>query len=344
MIAKPDTYKAVAASVENWFYEFAREFPWRNEDTPWGRLVCEIMAQQTQISRVAKRWPQMMERFPTPEQMAKSDEQDVLSIWQGLGYYRRAKYLKAAAEMIVAEFDGEVPSDVDSLLKLPGVGKYTAGAIASIAFEERVPIVDGNVHRVLCRLANKLGKPIPDAWTWDQAKLLVESSHKPNICNEGLMELGATICTPTSPACSGCPIADYCQAYKCGTQDKVPAARKAKPKKHLHHHAVVLTCKGKIALEQRASTGLWASMWQVPTIESTRKMTSTQVAKKLGLPPKLSRLGFFDHTLTHRVISFCVFRCEIDCDERFEWHEINSLDAVPLANAQRKVLAVHCPT
>jgi len=310
--------------------------------TPWGRLVCEFMAQQTQIARVAERWPLMMDKFPTPNSMATQDLQVVLAIWQGLGYYRRASYLKRTAEMIVEKFGGEVPSSIESLLQLPGVGKYTAGAIASIAFGEKEPIVDGNVHRVLCRLSDKGDSCAPCVWSWKKADIFVQSCNDPSIFNEGLMELGATICTSKSPRCEACPVRAHCESWKSGTQNEIPSSRTLKSKKRIHHHAVVLTCNNEVALEQRDADGLWGGMWQVPTVESTKEMLISTVAKTLGIDGTLIPIGSFKHILTHRVVEFNVYSCEIEREARFKWYSIDALDDIPLASAQRKVLAVHC--
>jgi len=300
------------------------------------------MAQQTQIARVAERWPSMMKQFPTPTSMSMQDEQEVLKHWQGLGYYRRAKQLKATADMIVKEFGREVPCSLESLMQLPGVGRYTAGAVASIAFNERVPIVDGNVHRVLCRLTNKSNTPLPCGWSWDGAEQLVAVAARPDLCNEGLMELGATVCLPRSPKCEMCPLRDDCLAFKKGAQGDVPTPTKQKPRKRLHHHAVVMTCKGEYAFEQRSDTGIWASMWQVPTVECKNKMEIAQIAKELQIHDSIKLIGSFTHILTHRIVEFRVFACEIDRDKRFQWHAMDSIDRIPLASAQRKVLEVHC--
>lgn len=328
--------------IQKWFKNSARPFPWRYASTPWGRLVSEFMAQQTQIERVAERWPQMMVRFPTPESMADGLEQDVLSLWQGLGYYRRANYLKATSEMITNEFNGKVPSDLASLLKLPGVGKYTAGAIASIAFGKREPIVDGNVHRVFCRLWNKKDEPVSSKWTWEMAEQLVNACSKPQVFNEGLMEFGATICTPKSPSCDTCPLNQYCDAFNNGTQHEIPTPKKIPEKKRVHHYAVIIEHGEDIAFEQRGEKGLWAGMWQVPTIESTRTLNVTQVSKRLGLNNELHQVGEFEHILSHRIISFTVFSCRGTSDSRFSWINRDALDELPLASAQRKVLEVHC--
>lgn len=332
----------IVDAIESWFKTSARVFPWREWSTPWGRLVCEFMAQQTQIARVAERWPSMMRQFPTPTSMSMQDEQEVLKQWQGLGYYRRAKQLKATADMIVKQFDGEVPHLVESLMKLPGVGRYTAGAVASIAFNERVPIVDGNVHRVLCRLTNTSNSPLPCKWSWDGVEQLVAVANRPDVCNEGLMELGATVCLPRSPKCEMCPLRSDCLAFKKGAQGEVPTPTKPITRKRLHHHAVVMTCNGEYAFEQRSDTGIWASMWQVPTVESQNKMGRAQIAKELRIHVSIKLIGSFTHILTHRIVEFRVFACETDRDKRFKWHALDSIDSIPLASAQRKVLDVHC--
>ena len=325
--------------VEHWFSQNARDFPWRKFDTPWGRLVSEYMAQQTQIDRVAKRWPELMEKFPTPLDMAQSDEQDVLLLWQGLGYYRRAKHLKSTANMIVEEFDGVVPSSVDALLKLPGVGKYTAGAIASIAFNKPAPIVDGNVHRVLCRVHDYKEDAIPSNWTWSKATELVESSFSPKDCNEGLMELGATVCTPRNPKCEECPLQSDCLAFKNGTQSVVPPSKPATKKEKHFHYSVVLSNGKKIAFEQRSHKGLWAGMWQVPTVESKNPKTVKEVATTLGIESKLTLVDSFKHVLTHRVIEFQVFHCNSITLGNYMWFSEDEIKQIPLANAQKKVLA-----
>jgi A/G-specific adenine glycosylase len=334
--------KEITSSIEKWFLKTARVFPWREDDFPWGRIVSEFMAQQTQIERVAERWPRMMARFPTPESLSESENQDILSLWQGLGYYRRAQHLKKAAEVLTEKFDGEVPSEVDDLLTLPGVGKYTAGAVSSIAFDKRVPIVDANVHRVLCRLFNNAIDPIPSAWTWEIAEKLVQVCGSPKTFNEGLMEFGAVVCTPKSPDCGCCPLRSKCEAHKKGVQNQIPAPKKNMPRKQEHHYAVVVQHGEKLGFEKRPSKGLWADMWQVPTVDSSTTLNKQEVAKLLRLDSELSQIGAFEHVLSHRIISFTVFSCKMIFDSRFTWFKSEDLAELPLASAQRKVLAVHC--
>ncbi len=336
-------YSQVTQQIEDWFSQHAREFPWRKQSTPWGRLVSEFMAQQTQIDRVAKRWPVFMKRFPSPKSLAESSEQEVLLLWQGLGYYKRAKHLKQTAEMIVNEFSGEVPRDVKDLKKLQGIGRYTAGAVASLAFNEPEPIVDGNVHRVLCRLFDYDEDPLPCDWTWEHAEQLVSSCKSPKNCNEGLMELGATICTPRKPQCEICPVQQSCLACKAGTQNLIPLPKPSTKKTLLYHHAVIMSDGESIAFEQRKQKGLWAGMWQVPTLETTSQLDASEVAIKLGIDNELKSIGSFKHVLTHRIIEFKVFYCDAKIDSqnnsRFDWYLRDQIKDIPLANAQKKVLA-----
>ena len=330
-----------AQLIEHWFLQNARDFPWRAEDTPWGRLISEFMAQQTQISRVAERWPAMMKRFPTPKAMAEADEQAVLSLWQGLGYYRRARHLKATAEMIMESFDGEVPSNVGDLLRLPGVGKYTAGAIASIAFGEREGIVDANVHRVFCRLENRSGDSVPSQWTWKIAEEFVSACDSPKVCNEALMEFGAVLCTPKKPECAHCPLRTACKSFEAGTQHEIPTPKQKAKRKEVFHYAVVIEHEHELAFEQRGDDGLWAGMWQVPTVESDTELTIEQVAAQLGIRVPMQYLDTFKHTLSHRSISLSVFTCKSGRDNNYLWFKREALAELPLASVQRKVLAVH---
>ena len=341
MASESEKYKQITRQIEAWFSKTARDLPWRSDDYPWGRLVSEFMAQQTQIARVAQRWPEMMQRFPTPTSMAEADEQDVLSLWQGLGYYRRAKHLKQAAETIVNDFGGTVPSEVQELLKLPGIGKYTAGAIASMAFSKREPLVDANVHRVLCRLWNHNGESVPSPWTWEKAEELVSQCHSPKIFNEGLMEFGATVCAK-KPSCTECPLNKQCSAFAADSQFDIPMLKQATKKKQMFHYAVVIKHDGELAFEQRGESGLWAGMWQVPSIDSEVALSENEVLQQLKIRGPLKPLGSFEHLLSHRSISFTVFSCNGSQERSYSWFKEHEVIGLPLASAQRKVLALHC--
>jgi len=191
-----------AAAVEAWFVDAQRELPWRRVRNGYTALVSEAMLQQTQVARAVELYEPFMRRFPTVGALAEASEQEVLAAWQGLGYYGRARRLHAAARAIAERFEGEVPADIDALRSLPGVGRYTAGAIASIAFGARVPIVDTNVARVLMRVDARAGtsaNPENVEWCWERAAQLVEACTNASHFNEGLMELGAIVCSSAAP-------------------------------------------------------------------------------------------------------------------------------------------------
>jgi A/G-specific adenine glycosylase len=210
----PDT---IAAALESWFETHARDYPWRRTTDPYAILVSEMMLQQTQIATVLGRgyYARWMERFPDLRTLADASEPEVLRIWEGLGYYRRARFLHQLAKTIIADHDGVFPRDVETIRALPGIGRYTAGAIASFAFDAREPIVDGNVARVLSRIAND---PTPvdstagQAKLWEHAAFLVKAAKSPRILNSALMELGQRLCRTGTPACAECPVKPHCLA------------------------------------------------------------------------------------------------------------------------------------
>jgi A/G-specific adenine glycosylase len=305
-----------AESIERWFPTRARDLPWRRRRTPYRVLVSEAMLQQTQVSRIAERFPRFLRRFPSIRALAEASLDDVLAEWEGLGYYRRARLLHAAAAEVVAKHGGRVPSDPESLRSLPGVGRYTAGAVASLAFGLREPIVDGNVIRVVLRLD---GRPLASddpqaiAWSWQRASELVDAASDPAVLNEGLMELGAIVCTPANPRCDECPLSKVCRAAAAGQASSIPLPKRAALRREVHHHAISIrgVRSGCLMLKQRPARGLWAGLWELPTIESPAALSEREVATRLGVPESALRtLGGFLHKTTHRDVRFHVL--EVD--------------------------------
>lgn len=303
------------------------------------------MLQQTQVSRVIEKFGVFMERFPTVFDLARAPEADVLGAWSGLGYYRRARLLHACAKAIVAGHGGEVPGDAEALLKLPGIGKYTAGAIASIVFGAREPIVDGNVARVLLRLHNNDGDPgaaSTQKWVWERARALVESCDDPALCNEGLMELGALVCTPKSPGCDGCPVKGMCAAFEQGTTGSVPVP-KARVKQTEVFVAALLARddEGRVLVEQRGETGLWARMWGPRCAErEDRGWTDGEAMAALGIED--GRLvETFTHTTTHRIVRFAVYRGEgTALGDGGRWMTLDEARGMGLSSAHERVLSM----
>ena len=314
---------AITTSIERWFTApgVARPFPWRTPTRdPYTSLVAEVMLQQTQAARVAERLPTFLARFPTIAALARADEDAVLAEWSGLGYYRRAKNLHAAARAVATDFAGAVPHDVDSLLTLPGVGRYTAGAIASIACGAHAPIADGNVARVLLRIEGKPmehGAPDTMKWVWTHSAKLIQHPANPGAFNEGLMELGATICTPKSPRCDACPAATLCRARKRGQQEQIPTPNRRAERTTLHHAAVIVRdARGRILVEQRPPRGLWAGLWQAPTLETTNHAArKPEITAALGVVNVRKRAAF-EFLTTHRVVRFAVWEGEVGAGRR----------------------------
>ena len=292
-----------------WYDRTRRDLPWRRNRDPYAVWIAEVMLQQTQVKTVEPYYRRFLRRFPNAISLARAPLEDLLQLWAGLGYYRRAEHLHAAAKMLASEFGGKLPRSSVDLLRLPGVGRYTAAAIASIAFEEPVAVLDGNVNRVLSRL---LGRTLAQAQGWDAAQRLVPRS-RPGDYNQALMELGATLCTPAHPACPACPVKNFCLAYRTGDPARLPRARlKPEPKK-LRRLVLVLTRRGRVLLLKRPGRGLWAGLWEFPAFAPFAggggPRLSEALGERLGLRLKLApgRLSV-KHQLTHRAVCCEVVR------------------------------------
>jgi A/G-specific adenine glycosylase len=252
----------IARALLAHFDAHRRAMPWRETTEPYAIWVSEVMLQQTRVETVRPYYERWMARFPTLHALAAADLDDVLREWQGLGYYSRARNLHQAARLVRERYGGEVPADVPALRTLPGVGEYTAGAIASIAFGVPAPAVDGNVRRVLARL-HDLEDPGRAELRALAAGLV--PAHRPGDFNQALMELGATICTPRSPDCGRCPVAGWCSARACGTQEERPRPAPRKPVPEETVDTVVLVRAGDEALLiRRPERGLLAGLWEFP--------------------------------------------------------------------------------
>lgn len=315
--------KSFTRKLLAWYDNNRRPLPWRSSANssahPYHTLLSEFMLQQTQVSTVIPYFDAFLRRFATLPELAAADEQEILRLWQGLGYYSRARNLLRAARQIVAEHNGIVPKDVDTLLTLPGIGRYTAGAIASIAYDRRAPIVDGNVARVLCRVFT-ITQSLQDRSTqqrlWAHAEEVVPATRCGDF-NSGLMELGAIVCTPRNPKCLTCPVQKLCGAFEQGLVDQIPPPKAAKPSPRVHRWTFCLgRGKGhsrKWLIEQRPEKGRWAGMWQFVTAEAGKSpATAADVHAVAGVkssPPTI--LAQIKHTLSHRQYRFDVYLCDL---------------------------------
>jgi len=299
------TFDPVAA-LGAWYDTAARDLPWRRSRDPWAILLSEVMLQQTRVDVVEPYWTRMLARFPEPRAMAEAPVDDVLSRWSGLGYYRRARNLWLCAREIVDRFDGELPAELEALLSLPGIGPYTAGAVASIAFDRPAPIVDGNVARVLSRFLGLAEDPKSSAGQrrlWSEAAALVPAD-RPGRFNQALMELGATICTPRSPACAVCPLDRDCVARREGRVGELPVVSPRKAPRTVQLVAVALRDPaGRAVLARRPQEGLFGGMWEPPMLEVASPAAAARALRALGLLDPGARLRAREevrHVLSHR--------------------------------------------
>jgi A/G-specific adenine glycosylase len=299
-------------------------------------LVSELMLQQTQVATVIPYFERFIARFPTIRALADAPLDDVLRLWQGLGYYSRARNLQLAAKKAIADFRGELPTSVDALLSLPGVGRYTAGAIASLAFGRRSPILDGNVTRVLCRL-DRIDNDPRERETqnvlWSRAAEIL-----PRKCvgefNSALMELGALICTPRTPQCLLCPVRERCAAFAAGLQEKIPAPRKAVKTPQVHRRVFCVRHRGRYLIEQRPPKGRWAGLWQFMTLPHDAAPPDAI----LNLRPLVN----ISHALTHRRYEFEALTCETESPDTFitlnrRWVPLADLDNHALPRPHLKI-------
>ena len=342
--------------IGRWFGRNARELPWRTRRNGYHALVSELMLQQTQVARVVEKFGPFVRRFPSVAALAQAHEDEVLAAWQGLGYYRRARLLHAAAKAAVEHHRGRVPvDDIDALRALPGVGRYTAGAIASIVGGARAPIVDGNVTRVFQRIAGQAGSASDQsivAWAWREAERFVANARDPSAANEGLMELGATICTPAAPRCHACPVSRWCRAAREHRVDEIPAPKVRPTRREL----VLVTARlvrasdEAVLLEQRPREGLWGGLWQPPSVACAdgREIAAVAARDLLGLPATvtLRATGEVPFQTTHRAVVFVVFAAMLRgtgaalAREGRRWVAREQLEGFALSNAAKRVLQI----
>ena len=302
----------LARRIERWFAPNQRPLPWRDAYDPYDVWVAEVMAQQTRMEVVLAYFDRFRARFPTLRALAAASDDDVTSAWSGLGYYRRARMLRDGARAVVERFGGAIPRDVTTLMTIPGIGRYTAGAIASIAFDEAAPIVDGNVSRVLARLFADDGDP------WPRAEALVRAARSPRDLNQGLMELGALVCKPRNPLCDECPLRDDCLALARGEVAEFPRA-KPKPATRAMRIALYLVTdrRGRV-LMRRESGPLMNAMFHLPHGD-TSLLTGTPLTVA-----RAERLGKFRHTVTNRRIEFEVFAARARRERGYAWIDPSS--------------------
>lgn len=338
-LVSPATVEAVRRALRSWFAAHARELPWRAKATPYRVWVSEVMLQQTQVTRVEKYFAPFVSRFPSIAALARAPLDDVLHAWSGLGYYRRAEALHAAARHLVAHFHGKLPRSAAQLLTLPGFGAYTAGAVASIAFGEPVPAVDANAMRVLSRLAGRTLRP-QDARSYAGRLAAKEDA---GAVNQALMDVGATICLTRAPRCPACPMRRRCRANALGTALSIPKVKSRRPKSALALTAALVTRRGRVLFAQRRRAGLFAGLWEFPAYQGGVQ----QMASGLGADSRVGVLrAEISRELTHLRVTVRLFEATIGSGlpavpveyRRLRWCTPDDIARLPVSSAARELL------
>ena len=347
LIYNSEISRRFSEALLGWFAAEKRPLPFRQTKDPYHIWISEIMAQQTQIDTLIPYYHRFVKMFPNVTALAAAPEAQVLKLWEGLGYYSRAKNLHRAAKMICEDYGGQFPQDYEALLKLPGVGPYTGGAIASIAFNARVPAIDGNVLRVVSRFndyhgdiaEDKVKKIITD---WVRRSLPEAAGD----FNESLMELGALICTPKSPRCMLCPVRPFCQSYARGTCETLPVKSKKIRQKRLKMEVGILMSQDKIFLVKRPAEGLLAGLWSFPIIEAHKNSPGEAIRSALSeYFPGISAgelIGQDKHVFTHIVWEMTVYKFKLPEGRVSEMPEPYSAEACRFMD-RREVAAVALP-
>ena len=298
----PDMFSDLLLS---WYDAHARALPWRGIHNAYHTWVSETMLQQTRVETVLSYYERFLSRFPTVEALAAAREDEVLKLWEGLGYYRRAANLHRGAQQVMAEYGGELPQSVDTLKKISGIGEYTAGAIASIAFDQQVPAVDGNVIRVVSRvrgIRENVGVPSVRRRLQREAAALVPKT-RPGDFNQAMMDLGATVCVPGTPSCEGCPVAALCDAYHAGDAEDLPELPRKNPPRDIDYDLCLLFSGNRVLMRQRTERML-QGLWVFPMLEEHHAPGRLPglVRRALGLTASVPEAaGEARHVFTHQV-------------------------------------------
>jgi len=302
-----------------WYDEHRRDLPWRNTTDPYSVWISEVMLQQTQVQTVIPYYLKFLNRFPSITALAEADIDALLQLWAGLGYYSRARNLQKAARIILDQFKGEFPQSYSDVVALPGIGRYTAAAIVSIAFGQPYAVLDGNVSRVLARVLRVSGdpkSPVVQRWLWAAAEQLLPPA-RPGDFNQAVMELGATVCSPHQPRCLVCPWTRECLARRYGLQELLPERMRRTKTRRSFEAAIVIHYRGRFLIARRSSQQLLEGFWEFPSVEVGGKrgaasMVSRMVAERFGLKIKtLEPLITIKHSITSRRIELQVFQAKL---------------------------------
>lgn len=339
----------------DWYRRNQRKLPWRRTRNPYAIWVSEVMLQQTRVDTVVPYYERFLRRFPTVQSLAQCEEDELMKAWEGLGYYTRARRLREAAQKIVKNHQGRIPSTVQELLSLPGIGPYSAGAIASIAFGLDVPVLDGNVTRVLSRLYT-VREDTNLARTRDRLEFLALElipQGRAGLFNQALMDLGATVCIPGNPRCLVCSIRSHCAAFECGEQDRIPKKKERLPVPHYDVGLAVILRKDRVLITKRPPEGLLGGLWEFPggkkkPGETMEACIAREMKEELGIEVKVKHpLTPVRHAYTHFKVTLYAFICthtrghpQPRTATEARWVPVDHLDALPFPKGSLKVLEV----
>ncbi len=346
------TSTSLPAHLLEWYSVHARSLPWRGHNDPYVVWVSEVMLQQTRVETVIPYFQKWMERFPDVHALAAASQEQVLSAWEGLGYYSRARSLHRAAKILVEEYGGELPREVRDLRRLPGIGPYTAGAIASIAFGADEAALDGNIRRVLARVFDVDAQ----ARSPEGERILygLAADHLPKgksgEYNQALMDLGAMVCTPRNPACSQCPLSEICQARALGIQEQRPVLVTRPEQPHYTVTAAVIQRNGRVLIARRPEDGLLGGLWEFPggkrqEGEDLPACLQREINEELGVEVQVAEeLGVYKHAYTHFRVTLHAYRCRLTAGEPrpiqasdLRWVFPGELHSFPMGKIDRQI-------
>ena len=347
----PADYSSFRRKLHDWYADQGRDLPWRRNFDPYQIWISEIMLQQTTVVAVIPYFERFLTRFPTVADLAAADESEILRLWEGLGYYSRARNLHRAAKVIVEQYSSVFPTELDVLQSLPGVGRYTAGAIASFAFDQRAPIVEANTLRLYCRLIGFDGDPrsrVGQERLWAFAEDVLPRNGAGRL-NQALMELGATVCSPREPDCELCPVHSYCQAFRDGTQATIPQPKPKTVITEMTEVSIAICMGSKFLLRKRSPKERWAGLWDFVRFEIEH--ASSRIDTALIMSSVLDRTGLsvimgpqiaeIKHAVTRYRITLKCFTADrikgrLTPNEEWQWVKPAEFDAYPLSVTGRQ--------
>jgi A/G-specific adenine glycosylase len=340
----------IQTNLLRWFKKNKRDLPWRKTRDPYAIWVSEIMLQQTQVTTVIPYYQKFLKSFPTLRHLAKANLSKVLKVWEGLGYYSRARNLHRASQIVLNHFHGKIPDTLKDLLSLPGIGRSTAGAILSFAFHKEAPILDGNAKRVLSRLFAVSGSPgerKTEQLLWKISESLIPKGFS-NPFNQALMDLGSMICTPKDPRCTECPLQSYCKGRTIGYPERFPLKTIKKKIPHIEAVSAVIQKDEKVLLHRRPPVGLLGGLWEFPNWRIEEKRMArlrlrlrlrNHIKKEMGMNIEVKEpMGTFHQTYSHFKLTLNVFKCEvIDGRGRGKWVCMRDFDQFAMSRIHRKI-------